>query len=165
MRKFITCILLALATLLQAQILEPIHWKVSAKALTDSTTDVIMTATIDEGWHLYTQDIPDGGPVPTQFSYGELPLIGLTTTSAKVYSAYDENFEMDLSFYETKAVFHQTVITREVKELTASVTFMACNDQMCLPEESHLFLDSRIGHTGDHRLVPCHHGTHGSGQK
>ena len=132
MRKFITCCFLALATLLSAQILEPIHWKVSTKALTDSTTDVIMTATIDEGWHLYTQDIPDGGPVPTQFNYGELPLIGQTTTSAKVYSAYDENFEMDLTFYETKAVFHQTVLTRGVKELTASVTFMACNDQMCL---------------------------------
>ena len=132
MRKFITCLFIALATLTQAQILEPIHWKVSAKALTDSTTDVIMSATIDEGWHLYTQDIPDGGPVPTQFSYGELPLIGQTTTSAKVYSAYDENFEMDLTFYETKAVFHQTVLTRGAKELTASVTFMACNDQMCL---------------------------------
>ena len=124
--------MMALAIVAQAQILEPIHWKVSAKALTDSTTDVIMTATIDEGWHLYTQDIPEGGPVSTQFSYGELPLIGETTTKAAVHTAYDENFEMDLSFYEMKAVFHQTVVSKGQDKLTASVTFMACNDQMCL---------------------------------
>lgn len=133
MKKTAILFFLAFAALMaQAQILDPIHWKASAKALTDSTTDVVLTATIDEGWHLYTQDIPDGGPVPTQFNYSDGLLMGQTATTAKVHSSYDENFEMDLTYYEAKAVFHQTVMSRDLKKLHGSVTFMACNDQMCL---------------------------------
>lgn len=133
MKKLTTLFLLAFAAVMvQAQILDPIHWKVSAKALTDSTTDVILTATVDETWHLYTQDIPDGGPVPTAFDYKDSRLIGKTTTSAKVHSSYDENFEMDLTYYEGKAVFHQTVVSAGQQKLKGGVTYMACNDQMCL---------------------------------
>lgn len=133
MKKLTTLFLLVLATVMvQAQILDPIHWKVSAKALTDSTTDVILTATVDETWHLYTQDIPDGGPVRTQFDYNGSRLIGQTVTSAKVHSSYDENFEMDLTYYEGKAVFHQTVVSAGQQKLKGGVTYMACNDQMCL---------------------------------
>jgi len=131
-KRLSTLLLVLLAVMAQAQILEPIHWKVSTKALSDSTTDVVLTATVDEGWHLYTQDIPDGGPVPTQFAYGDSKLVGKTTTPAKVHSSYDENFEMDLTYYETKAVFHQTVLSKGQQKLQGSVTFMACNDQMCL---------------------------------
>lgn len=131
-KSFYIIFFACMALIAHAQMVDPIHFKASAKALSDSTTDVVITATIDEGWHLYTQDIPDGGPVPTAFAYGDVALIGSTTTPAKVHSSYDENFEMDLTYYEDRAVFHQTVLSRDLKTLKGGVTYMACNDQMCL---------------------------------
>ena len=138
MRKILTYILLLGALTVQAEILTPIRWEAAKAQLTDSTAQITLTATIDEGWHLYTQDIPDGGPVATRFDYKQ-PRLGQTTTDAEVYSDYDENFEMDLTYYLTKAVFTQTVLAREDEPVAGSVTFMACNDQQCLAPETWEF--------------------------
>lgn len=124
--------------MVQAEILTPIRWEAAKAQLTDSTAQITLTATIDEGWHLYTQDIPDGGPVATRFDYKQ-PCLGQTTTDAEVYSDYDENFEMDLTYYLAKAVFTQTVLAREDEPVAGSVTFMACNDQQCLAPETWEF--------------------------
>ena len=135
MRKKLTYLFLLLPLLMQAQILAPIHWEAVAARLTDSTAQITLTATIDEGWHLYTQDLPDGGPVATQFRYKQ-PALGPTTTDATVLSDYDDNFEMELTYYTTKAVFTQTVLAREEETLAGSVTFMACDDHQCLAPET-----------------------------
>ena len=135
MRKKLIYLFLLLPLLMQAQILAPIHWEASAARLTDSTAQITLTATIDEGWHLYTQDLPDGGPVATQFRYKQ-PALGPTTTDATVLSDYDDNFEMELTYYTTKAVFTQTVLAREDETLAGSVTFMACDDHQCLAPET-----------------------------
>lgn len=135
MKKQVLYILLCLPLLVQAQILEPIHWSVAVKALSDSTSEVLLTAKIDEGWHLYTQDIPEDGPHATVFTYAQ-KTIGRTKTGATVHKSYDENFEMELTYYETKATFRQVIRSREGEKLSGSVEFMACNDQMCLPPSS-----------------------------
>lgn len=133
MKKLSILFLLAFTLVAQAQILEPIKWKVSAKALTDSTTDVILTATIEETWHLYTQDVSTLGANPTVFSYGDSKLIGKTTTSAKVHSLYDDILEIELTYYEGKAIFHQTVVSAGQQVIKGSVNFQACDAQNCLP--------------------------------
>ena len=135
MKRKLTCLLLLLPLLLQAQILTPIRWEAALGARTDSTAEVVLTATIDEGWHLYTQELAEGGPVATQFRYNR-PVLGLTTTDAEVHSDYDDNFEMELTYYETKAVFHQLLRAEKADEIAGSVTFMACNDQQCLAPDT-----------------------------
>ena len=138
MKKLLTYLLLLVPMMVGAQILAPIHWEASAARLTDTTAQITLTATIDEGWHLYTQDLPDDGPVATQFHYKQ-PALGPTTTDAEVLSDYDENFEMELTYYATKAVFTQTVLAREDEQLAGSVTFMACDDHQCLAPETWEF--------------------------
>jgi len=135
MKRKLTYLLLLLPLLLQAQILTPIRWEAALGARTDSTAEVVLTATIDEGWHLYTQELAEGGPVATQFRYNR-PVLGLTTTDAEVHSDYDDNFEMELTYYETKAVFHQLLRAEKADEIAGSVTFMACNDQQCLAPDT-----------------------------
>ena len=138
MKRLTYLLLLLLPLLVQAQILAPIHWEAAASALTDTTAQITLTATIDEGWHLYTQDIPDGGPVPTQFHYNQ-PVIGQTVTDAEVLKDYDDNFEMELTYYEKQAVFTQVVRATKEDQIAGSVTFMACNDQQCLAPETWEF--------------------------
>ena len=135
MRKLLTYLLLLFPFLMQAEILAPIHWEACAARLTDSTAQITLTATIDEGWHLYTQDLPEGGPVATQFRYKQ-PVLGPTTTDAPVLSDYDENFEMELTYYTSSVVFTQTVLARPDETLAGSVTFMACDDHQCLAPET-----------------------------
>ena len=53
----------------QSQILEPVKWSTSVEKISDTEFVLISTATIKEGWHLYSQDVPEGGPIPTTFSY------------------------------------------------------------------------------------------------
>lgn len=135
MKKILTYFFLLFPLLIQAEILAPIHWEASATRLSDSTAQITLTATIDEGWHLYTQDLPEDGPVATQFSYKQ-PALGPTTTDASVHSDYDENFEMELTYYSSKAVFTQTVLARQDETIAGSVTFMACDDHQCLAPET-----------------------------
>ena len=150
MKRLITYLLLLFPLLIQAQILAPIHWEAAQGVRADSTAEIILSATIDEGWHLYTQDLPEGGPVATQFAYKQ-PVIGQTTTDAEVHRDYDENFEMELTYYENHAVFHQTVRASRNDQLAGSVTFMACNDQQCLAPETWDFTigDSATSDTSD----------------
>ncbi|MCQ2334921.1 MAG: thioredoxin family protein [Paludibacteraceae bacterium] len=131
MKKFFT-ILCLMPMMVMAQIVDPIHWSQAVTALNDSVAQIQLTATIDEGWHLYTQDIPEDGPVATEFQYNSTDLIGSTTTDSPVHKNYDENFEMELTYYEETATFTQLVATTQPDTLSGTVMFMACNDMMCL---------------------------------
>lgn len=126
-----------------AQMVEPIHWTCTMHDITPqaeegevidaATIEVVWTVTIDEGWHLYAQELPEDGPQPTLFSYGDVTTDGSTTTDAPVHENYDENFMMTLSYYEGTAVFRQRILTQDPSVIRPQVTYMACNDMMCLP--------------------------------
>ena len=135
MKRKLTYLLLLLPLFVQAQILAPIHWTARAEQNTDSTVLVLLTATIDAGWHLYTQDIADGGPVATTFTYAQ-PAMGSTTTDAAVTREYDPNFEMELTYYSGTVVFSREVLAKAGDSLSGSVTFMACDDKQCLAPDT-----------------------------
>lgn len=135
MKRLITYLLLLFPLLVHGQILEPIHWSATAEKQSDTTVVVVLTAKIDKGWHLYTQDIPEDGPVATTFRYDQ-PALGATTTDAAVVSEYDGNFEMELTYYEHEAVFRQVVRAGATDTLSGEVTFMACDDKQCLAPDT-----------------------------
>lgn len=148
MKKFFLFLVISIINfqLSTAQIVDPIHWSAELVETGELTEDgdaaiveIVWHATIDEGWHLYTQDIPEDGPVPTEFNYGEAYLLGATTTDAPVISSYDENFEMTLTYYEHEATFRQRITTQDPAAIEASVTYMACNDEMCLAPTTYHF--------------------------
>ncbi len=131
MKRILLYACLVLGLTAQAQIYEPIQWSVATESLTDSTVTLSLTATIEEGWHLYATELPEDGPRPTAFTLtGAEALTPMQATTAAI-TAYDETFMMDLAYYANKVTFTQEILARGAA--TIAVTYMACNDMNCLP--------------------------------
>ncbi len=111
--------------------------KVSWSAAFDpETNSIVITAKIADGWHLYSQHIQnDVGPIPTSFQYGPKGEVGLVgeTSEPKPIEEYDENFEATLNFFKDRVEFRQELEGVIPEEIQVTVTFMVCNETMCLP--------------------------------
>lgn len=140
MKKFISLltIILFFTAFANAQIYNPVKWQTSTEKINESEFDLIVTATIDKGWYMYSQDVPEGGPIPTSFSFknveNKFELIG-KTIEGKVHEKYDKIFEMNIKYFEKKAVFKQRirVLTNDKIEINETLEFMVCDDTNCLP--------------------------------
>jgi len=120
-----------------AKIEEPVHWSFKSEKINDSEFDLVITATIDKGWHVYSQFIGDGGPVPTSFKFTPstaFRLKGKVSEMPKAISAFDKNFDMQIAWHKDKVEFRQRIVLNTVKATVKGVLeFMVCNDQKCLP--------------------------------
>lgn len=121
------------------EIFEPAQWSISSTNNGDGSFTLEWTCTLEEGWHVYSQHLDNNeGPVPTYFQY-TLPA-GITaegpTNEEEPIVHYDPNFMMDLAYFENAPKFTQ-VIKGDLpsEKIMASVDFMVCNDEMCLPPE------------------------------
>lgn len=119
-----------------AQMYDPVKWSTSVEKISDTEYNLISTATIEEKSHLYAQNVPDGGPIPTTFSYpksSDYSLIGNTLEEEGI-TVDDPVFEMRIKYFENKAVFAQKIeVLNDVSVINASVEFMACDDTKCSP--------------------------------
>ncbi len=101
-----------------------------------------MTAKLADSWHLYSQYIArDIGPVPTQFvfqSNDNFQLVGKTEEPEPI-KRYDQAFEAELTFFEKQVTFSQKIKQNSEATLKGTVSFMLCNDEMCLPPEEKQF--------------------------
>ena len=127
----------AFALAAAAQVLEPVQWSFSAKRINATGAELTFTATIEKGWYLYSQNIPEGGPVPTSFIFDEssdYELIGETSEPVPI-EKYDEIFLMDLKFFDGKPVFTQKIkpLTSASFKVTGYLEFMCCDNTRCLP--------------------------------
>ncbi len=125
---------------LQAQILQPVKWQIRLNDTPTTEKEILFTATADAGWHLYDQDLPEGGPVSTSFTFETLKgakLMGKATASVQPTTVYDELFAMDLRWYSGTVTFTQKIKVTEPThfKIEGEVEFMACNDETCLPPE------------------------------
>ncbi len=121
----------------QAQVKQPVKWTFSVKQTGDNEADLIFKAKIDKGWHLYSQHLPEGGPIPTSFTFkkaGNYKLKG-TASEPKGKTEYDKTFEMNITSFVDDATFVQKIITNSDKEFVVTGTFdyMVCNDGSCIP--------------------------------
>lgn len=95
-----------------------------------------MTAEIADGWHMYSQHLNnDIGPVPTSFVFSDAskPQLKATVLEPKPVQEYDPNFEANLDFFKHKVVFVQKLKKGTKGKIEGIVTFMVCNETMCLP--------------------------------
>ncbi len=127
-----------------AQVNTPVKWDFTATKKSDKLYDVIITATLPQPWHIYSQLTPDGGPIPTKFTFKTNPLItvsGLPKEVGKLKTTHDENFGIDVKYYGDKVVFVQPVTVKaNVKtNLTGTIEYMVCNDEKCLPPTKQNF--------------------------
>lgn len=132
-----------------SQILEPITWSFSTNRLSDTEAELIFEATIDKGWHLYSQHLDAGGPIPTEFFFtesGDYELIG-ETSEPEPKVIYDQTFEMDVGSFDNSAVFKQKVriLTGKDFEIAGTFDYMTCNDETCIPFFENDFTFSLAG--------------------
>jgi hypothetical protein len=141
MRKTI-CSLLLLYGFLSASAQDPLHWQYSAKQVNDTTWAVHFTATIDGGWHVYSQTQPESSVAqPTEFHFTASPLIrikGKTKESGEVVHFSDPATGIGANQYNGRVDFVQTVIRKAKAKisLTGTITYQTCTDQMCLPPKT-----------------------------
>lgn len=122
-----------------AQIEKPVKWSYAAKRLNNNEVVVFLRATIQPGWHIYSQNVKDGGPIKTSFTFAaskEYTLVG-TTAEPKPVSKYEDAFKMDVSYFENTVTFQQKIKLKSanVAAVKGQLEYMTCNNKKCLPPE------------------------------
>jgi hypothetical protein len=95
-----------------AKIYDPVKWSFSSEKLNDKEYNLIITAKIEKGWHVYSQFIEEGGPIPTSFKFkpsSDYKLVDKVTESPKAVTAFDKNFNMQIAWHKDQVVFKQKV--------------------------------------------------------
>ncbi len=106
------------------------------------TKSIEMTATIAEGWHLYSQiKSEEIGPVPTSFVFpaNEFVKLNGNVLEPKPIQEFDPNFETTLNFFKDKVTFSQNAIASQTANQEVVISFMVCNATMCLPPVDQKF--------------------------
>ena len=113
MRKLISFLLLSfVAYTLQAQIKDPVKFKTELNSLSDTEAEIVFTAAIDKGWHVYSTDLGDGGPISATFNVEKksgVELVGKLKPVGKEIATFDKLFEMKVRYFENTAKFVQKV--------------------------------------------------------
>lgn len=125
-----------------SEILNPIEWTAEVNKKNDSIYDLVFTANLESGWHLYSQEeVAAGGPLPTEFSFnadeGKYELVGETMEPDGV-ALFDPVFDMDIKYFEDEVEFVQTIKVNAdaLPTIEASVFFMVCDEEQCLAPET-----------------------------
>ncbi|HTH30922.1 MAG TPA: protein-disulfide reductase DsbD domain-containing protein [Lacibacter sp.] len=145
MKRITVLVVLVVASLFaSAQVQNPVKWVYKLKNVNATTYEVHITATIDKGWHIYSQTTPDGGPVPTSISFSKNPLLeltGATREEGKLEQRHEPLFGVDVKQFSNTVNFVQTIkVKAKVKTaVTGTVEYMICNDRECLPPTTNKF--------------------------
>lgn len=138
-KKFLlSCLLIIMAWLPSfAQIQEPVKFKTELKTISDTEAQIVFTGNIDAGWHVYSTDLPSGGPISATFNVEKIQgaeLMGKLTQQGKEIENFDKVFEMKLRYFENTATFVQKFkITDASYQIEGYLEYGACNDENCLP--------------------------------
>ena len=138
MKKSVFFFCLLLVTLVtRAQILEPVTFKTELKKVSDEKVEIVFTGTIDPGWHVYSTDLGDGGPISATFNVDKIQgaePVGKLKPVGKEVSGFDQMFEMQVRYFEKTAQFVQELkLTGGAYAVEGYLEYGACNDENCLP--------------------------------
>ena len=134
---FLLLFLLLLSAANYAQIHNPVKWSTSVKKISATEYDLIINAAIETNWHLYSQNVPEDGPIPTNFSFEvskDFQLVG-KTSEEDGHTVDDPIFGMKIKYFDTNAIFKQRIkiINKSAITVLGEVEFMVCDDANCLP--------------------------------
>ena len=154
MRKIISFLLLSFVVYaLQAQIKDPVKFKTELTPLSDTEAEVVFTATIDKGWHVYSTDLGDGGPISATFNIDNksgVELVGKLKPVGKEVATFDKLFEMKVRYFENTAKFVQKVkFTGGAYAIEGYLEYGACDDESCLPPTQVPFKFSGVAKAGN----------------
>jgi len=143
MKKLLSIVvLLSITFFAQSQTLNPVSWSFSAKKIADKTYEIHLSATMQAGWHLYSQSQPDDSiAIPTGFTFTTNPLLtlnGKIKEVGKLEKFHDEKLKLSANQYSEKVDFVQVVkLKSNIKtNVAGSVEFQTCDDHKCLPPKT-----------------------------
>jgi DsbC/DsbD-like thiol-disulfide interchange protein len=125
---------------LSAQQHNPVSWQAKYNALSAKEGEIVVTATIEKGWHTYSQKATDAGPIPTSFSFTpnkQYQLNGATQES-EAHEEFVPAFDAKIAVFSDKAEFKQKITLKGKTgfSIPFTVEYMSCNDMMCLPPKT-----------------------------
>jgi thiol:disulfide interchange protein DsbD len=174
-KLFLELIVLLLLTINgEAQIYNPVSWDFRYEKTGDRTWEIVFTAAIENGSHIYAMAVPEGGPIPTSFTFNTpvgFSLDGKTWEVMKPEEKMDEAFGFKIKSFSEKAEFRQK-ITGEASSFTVSgiINFMSCNNTTCSPPRDVEFSVSigegnnkQIAQSGRDEVLPPENGRQGKG--
>jgi thiol:disulfide interchange protein DsbD len=143
-KLFIALLFVITSSSLFSQIYEPIKWSTELKKTSETSANVIIRATIEDGWHLYGLNIPKDGPRATTIVFDKIENAqkkGTVEAPSKLLKAYDANFSMELNWYAKEAIFIQKISFTDLSKVKVKgyIEFMACDDKSCLPPSQEPF--------------------------
>ena len=125
-----------------AQIEKPVTWSYAAKKVSKTEAVLYLKATIEDRWHIYSQNVKDGGPVKTTFTFSpskDFSLVG-KTAEPKAIVKFEDTFKMNVAYFEKSVIFQQKVkLNKGTTTVKGKVEYMVCNDRQCLPPEEVVF--------------------------
>jgi thiol:disulfide interchange protein DsbD len=143
MKKIVSLFALFLTFIGTAQIVEPVKWSSSVVKVSDTEVDLIILASIENNWHLYSQFTPEGGALPLVFTFknqkGNYQLIG-KTKEGKYKKSFNEIFEIEEYYFQTSAKFTQRIklLNPKLKAISLLADGQACIDGKCVQTEGNL---------------------------
>ena len=136
-------ILISAVTLSFGQIVNPVTWKFKQVHKSDNVYELQFHATIDNGWHLYSNKLSEGGPIATSVNFENqtgFELVDELTTTTKPIQVFDQTFNMDLEYFGEEVTFIQQIkLTNQEANISGYVEFMSCNDETCTPPTTEEF--------------------------
>lgn len=134
---FCSIFILFLAIVSYAQIQEPVKFKTELKNVSATEVEIVFTASIEQGWHVYSTDLGDGGPISATFNTDKLvgaEVVGKLRPVGKEVASFDKLFEMNVRYFEHSAQFVQKLkLTGGDYQIVGYLEYGACNDENCLP--------------------------------
>ena len=119
------------------QIANPVHISSEMKELERDEAELVFTASIDAGWHVYSTELGNDGPISATFNAVKMEgaeLVGKLQARGKEIKQYDKLFDMDVRYFEKAVTFVQKIrFTKPTYDIDCYVEYGACNDRSCLP--------------------------------
>lgn len=135
------CLLTYQGTFSQKTALDPASLTTEVKKISEKEYDLIVHVAIKEGWHIYSQNIKEGGPIPTSLTFSKNPLlelVGKVKEVGKIESNFDPNFNLELFYYShTVDLIQRVKLKAKAKtSVTAKMEYMVCTNKECLPPKT-----------------------------
>ena len=143
MKKIILAVTL-LFTVAMAYGQSPVKWSYKVQKIKDKIYEIHLEAFMDNEWHIYSQTTPEGGPIPTAFSFSKNPLVifeGNIKEVGKLEEHFEPLFGVKVKQYSDKVEFIQTIKLKATVKTAVNgyIEFMACNDAECMPPAKQAF--------------------------
>ncbi|MBO7195307.1 MAG: hypothetical protein J6V27_04665, partial [Alistipes sp.] len=129
-----TIVAVLTSTMVFAQPIEPVMWSSSVEKIAEDEYRITYKASIEQGWHIYDMGPYEGGPMATSFTFepsSDYELVGGVEPKGDVKRHFDQNFGMEIGYYEDEVIFSQ-IVKSSVATIVATVDYMACNDSNCI---------------------------------